>query len=154
MTTEHNYEMLPEHMPGAAQPRSTCPVCKGEQSITGRPLAPNGKVPRYADPITIYCDECDGEGTVPAGDLVQWREEMGALLRYPNAYSSLSVLGDVLRRHLAAMPQPDVNAGLLRALKRIATSGTLLDTDMVAWMREQARAAIAQAERGPAGDVR
>ncbi len=49
----------------AAQPRGTCPVCKGEQSITGRALAPDGKVPRYADPITIECDECDGAGMVP-----------------------------------------------------------------------------------------
>jgi hypothetical protein len=43
-------------------------------------------------------------------DLAQWREKMEALLRCPNAYSSLSVLGNVLSAYLAIMPpdgQPD-----------------------------------------------
>jgi hypothetical protein len=75
-------------------------VCTGKKVLKGRLLS-------GLNIGTIECNECGGVGVVPTeGALASWREEMEALLRYPNAYSSLSVLGDVLRRHLAAMPQP------------------------------------------------
>jgi hypothetical protein len=76
----------------------------------------------------MRCPQCHGEGTAPAGDLAQWQEEMEALLRYPNAYSSLSVLGDVLRRHLAAMPTRDVHAELVVAMRDCEEPGCLLQS--------------------------
>jgi hypothetical protein len=102
---------------------------------------------------------------VPAGDLAQWRERAEALLRYPNAYSSLAVMGNVLSAHLAAMPQPDVNPELLDNLNTCAgllgddydVLDSKDDSHMAVRIKRvqealvDARAAIAQVETGAAG---
>ena len=104
-----------EQIAAQAQPRSTCPVCKGEKKLAGRALSPEGKLSNsFNDAVTIQCPKCDGEGTVPAaGDLAQWRERALKLARrvqgvipgfVPNPTSNAMI---DLQDHLAAMPAQD-----------------------------------------------
>ena len=146
-----------------AQERSTCPVCKGEKILVGRSRDPadSGKF------RSIICGACDGAGTVPAGP--------GALAAWQKKAMQLTVkildatLSDYDRNtrelcaHLAAMPQAQPDAGLLKALKEIDKIGELvypngadvMDTNPFAAQITEiwriAAAAIAQAKKGAAG---
>ncbi len=155
-----------------AQPRSTCGVCKGKRNLKGLSLDFS------RNHATIRCEECRGEGTVPAGNLAQWREEAMALVT--TVAKQATKLGQELRDiepkellgepictgrsmaesivelgdHLAAMPaQADPDAELLGALREIEEMEIAIGQwpQTVLKMQAIAQAAIAQAEKGAAG---
>ena len=90
----------------------------------------------------------DAEGTVPAGpqaDLATWQKKAGEFLREPEYYQNTATMAMVLRAHLAAMPQAQPDAGLLKALLKRHGRKPIGHKDC------DACDAIAQAETGAAG---
>ena len=148
-----------------AQERSTCPACDGTKRLVGRYIGSASR--EDPDEHIFACSNCDDEGTVPAGP--------GALAAWQKKAMQLTVkildatLSDYDRNtrelcaHLAAMPQAQPDAGLLKALKEIDKIGELvypngadvMDTNPFAAQITEiwriASAAIAQAEQGAAG---
>ena len=94
-----------------AQGRSTCPVCGGEGSLQGRQLGRESTT-------WIECPKCEGPGTVPAGpqaELAAWHKELVRLIEGAAEW----LLSTSFQDHLAAMPQAQPDAELLKALKRL-----------------------------------
>lgn len=104
-----------------APPSMTCPVCRGGGRLIGLPIAPDGKVPRYAEALEIECENCGGIGQVPAeaNSLTSWGTEGLRLLEeIENGDNILTAL----RQHFDLLLQVPaggaVNAELLEALQK------------------------------------
>ena len=96
----------------------------------------------------------------PQGDLAAWRDEAERLAARAGIFLEhrhiIEAVGRIvtLRQHLAAMPQAQPDAELLKALKDIhGICGRSDDSDdqLLMLVDDEARAAIAQAETGAAG---
>ena len=143
----------------AAQPqeRSTCPACDGTKRLVGRYIGSASR--EDPDEHIFACSNCDDDGTVPAGpqgDLAAWREEVRDLLwRYERGLAGSL---PKLRAHLAAMPQAQPDAVMLRVLKAVDEGLAAIEPEfqagplvVVRTMQGSVRAAIAQHEQGAAG---